>query len=473
MMSRVSFKVLLLGSAALFLSACATAGPEPVAPVLETPPNFTNAEASLRNEENFDTRPWWQGIEDKTLTQLISNALDQNLDIGIAVANLVQARAGVSAFRSDLSPQFDGFVDSQLQGILADTGDGDVEGSLSAGGVFNYDVDIAGRNRRSLQAAQARFEASAFNLSDIRRLTAASIATQYIELRRAGARLVLLDSSLDIQSRTVEIVQARFDAGLTPALDVDRAAADLARTQAQRGLLHSSRETAGFALSLLAGEFPGSLDLGIPEDDIIPDFTREGQVGVPADLLRRRPDVRTAEKNLIAEIADIGVQEADLYPSLNLPGSIQIGDTTSGSTIGALTTSVGAMIDIPLFDAGRRQAEVKIEQAQAKAALLAYRRSLLGAVSDVESALVQITALNEQKTELIKAVNSSQSAYEQLDALYSEGLASFIDVLDAQRTLISSRESLVDNDANLASTKVSLYTSLGGVPLERTDNQTN
>lgn len=458
---RLPLPALLLCSGALLLSACATVGPEPVAPILETPPEFVSSDSEAQENKTTDSRPWWQDIEDETLTELISTSIEQNLDIGIAVSNLVQARAGVDAFRSDLSPQFDGFVDSQLQGILAESGDGDAEGSLNAGGIFSYDVDIAGRNRRSLQAAQARFEASAFNLSDLRRLTAASIANQYIELRRAGARLVLLDSSLDIQSRTVEIVQARFDAGLTPALDVDRAAADLARTQAQRGLLNSSRETAGFALSVLIGEFPGSLDLGIPEDDIIPDFNRERQTGVPADLLRRRPDVRIAEKTLIAEIADIGVQEADLYPSLTLPGSIQIGDTTAGSTIAALTANIGAMIDIPLFDAGRRQAEVQIERAQAEAALFAYRRSLLGAVSDVESALVQIAALNERRVELNKAVDSSQSAYEQLDALYSEGLASFIDVLDAQRTLISSREALVENDANLALTKVSLYTALG------------
>ena len=466
MKSSLSLPALFLCSGALLLSACKTVGPEPVAPVLATPSGFVNSDSEAQGNETPETRPWWQDIKDETLTELISTALEQNFDIGIAVSNLVQARAGVKAFRSDLSPQFDGFVDSQLQGILAETGDGDGEGSLSAGGSFNYDPDISGRNRRSLQAAQARFEASAFNLSDIRRLTAAAIANQYIELRRAGARLVLLDSSLDIQSRTVEIVQARFDAGLTPALDVDRAAADLARTQAQRGLLNSSRETAGFALSVLIGEFPGSLNLGIPEDDIIPDFNRERQTGVPADLLRRRPDVRTAEKTLIAEIADIGVQEADLYPSLTLPGSIQIGDTTAGSTIAALTANIGAMIDIPLFDAGRRQAEVQIERAQAEAALFAYRRSLLGAVSDVESALVQIAALNERRVELNKAVDSSQSAYEQLDALYSEGLASFIDVLDAQRTLISSREALVENDANLALTKVSLYTALGDEPAD-------
>ena len=287
------------------------------------------------------------------------------------------------------------------------------------------------------------------------------MANQYIALRRSGAAIVLLETSLDLQERTLEIVTARFDAGLSPALDVDRAAADLARTQSQSSLLRANRRSAEYALSVLVGEAPRGEYMGLPEEDIIPNYATGPELGVPTELLRRRPDIRAAEATLVAEIADIGVEQADLYPSLNLPGTISASRTTSNNGLSALTASLGALLDIPIFDAGRRRAEVEIQRAEADAALAEYRAALLTAIRETETALLQIQALNEQKTELEKAVESSQSAFNQLNALYREGLADFINVLDAQRTLISSREAVVAAEANIALAYIDLYTAAG------------
>ena len=201
--------------------------------------------------------------------------------------------------------------------------------------------------------------------------------------------------------------------------------------------------------------------MGLPEEDIIPNYSAGPELGVPTDLLRRRPDIRAAEATLVAEIADIGVEQADLYPSLRLPGTISASRTTSNNGLNALTASLGAILDIPIFDAGRRRAEVDIQRAEADAALAQYKSTLLDAIRETETALLQIQALTEQKTELEKAVQSSQSAFNQLNALYREGLADFIDVLDSQRTLISSREAVVAADANIALAYIDLYTAVG------------
>ena len=273
--------------------------------------------------------------------------------------------------------------------------------------------------------------------------------------------MTLLDETLDLQARTLEIVTARFEAGLSPALDVDRAAADLARSRAQRGLLEANRKQSAYRLSVLTGLPPRSDQFEGNSDDVIPAFMGDPDLGVPADLLRNRADVRRAEALLIVETALIGVETADLYPSLRLPGTLsgRIGDGSDSASF-----NVSALLDIPLLDFGRRKAEVDAQSADAKAALDAYRLSLLEAQREVDSALVEVSALRDQRREIQLAGERSQAAYDQLDALYREGLAGFIDVLDAQRTLIQIREQIVETDAALASALARLSSALGGLP---------
>ena len=446
----------LISLAAVCLAGCVT-GPEPVAPDLEAPEAY-QTELKL-NQASSPDAPWWKGFSDPVLSELIETSLDQNLDIEIALANVARARAQVGASESDLFPTFDAFVESEISSVL--TGGVEAEANASGGGVVSFDPDIAGRNKRALQGARARFEAARFSLEDVRRLTASSVANQYIALRRSGAAIVLLETSLGLQERTLEIVSARFDAGLSPALDVDRAAADLARTQSQSSLLRANRRSAEYALSVLVGETPRGEYMGLPEEDIIPNYAAGPELGVPTDLLRRRQDIRASEALLVGEIADIGVEKADLYPSLRLPGTIGASRTTSNNGLNALTANLGAVLDIPIFDAGRRRAEVDIQRAEADAALAEYKSTLWDAIRETENALLQIEALTEQKAELEKAVESSQSAFNQLNALYREGLADFINVLDAQRTLISSREAVVAADANIALAYIDLYTAVG------------
>ncbi len=438
----------------LVVSGCVS-GPDPVAPDPEAPASFENTIALPERPIRED---WYLAFDDPVLAELAEAALANNLDLSAAMENLEVARANARAAGADLFPTLDAFVDNQISGTLSGGADANTtaSGGLSAG----FDPDIAGRNQRRLQAAEARVQAAALSTADLRRLIIEAVALEYISLRRAGARLALLDQTLELQARTLEIVSARFDAGLSPALDVDRAAADLARSRAQRGLLEADRKAAAYSLRVLTGASPRSDLFGAATDDRIPGFRGAPELGVPADLLRNRPDVGQAEALLIVEIALVGVEVADLYPSLRLPGTLT-GRAGSGSD--QVSFSIGALLDIPLFDFGRREAEIDAQEARARAALDNYRATLLKAQQEVETALVEVAAFRQQRRELEEAAARSQSAYDQLDALYREGLAGFIDVLDAQRTLIQIRQQLVETDAALASALTRLSAALGGV----------
>ena len=443
------FPVSLLG-----LAACAVTTP-PVPEAIETSASFENAFEAPERSINDE---WYRSFDDETLSELIETALENNLDISVALANLAAADANARAASTNLLPTLDAFVSSQLSGPL--TGGIDANADLSGGLSLNFDPDISGRNQRLLAAARARIDAQTFSVADIRRLVIEAVALEYISMRRAGARLTLLDETLDLQTRTLEIVTARFDAGLSPALDVDRSAADLARSRAQRGLLEAERKQAAYALSVLTGLPPSSTQFGDPADDRIPSYTGEPELGVPADLLRNRPDIRRAEALLLVETTLIGVEQADLYPSLRLPGTLT---GRSGVGTDAIAFNLGAVLDIPLLDFGQRVAEIDAQTARAEAALNTYRLSLLEAQQEIESALVQVAAFRQQRTELERAGERSQAAYDQLDALYREGLAGFIDVLDAQRTLIQIRQQIVESDASLASALARLSAALGGL----------
>ena len=438
---------------AFLLASCAV-GPDYVAPPTPEPAQYS------RMLEREPARPledaWWTGFSEPELNALVETALTRNLDIRQSAERLAAAEALAGAARSDVFPTLDAGADASVRTSGRDT--------ASAGLSFSQIVDVNGQLRRIEERARANVLATQFELADIQRLTAATAVSLYVDARRARARLTLLDTSLELQQRTLNIVERRAEAGLSADLDVRRATADLARTRAQRGALQLQEVRARNALAVLLGQAPGGvLDalsartdarsdaLGLSYDAAIP-------VGVPADLLRQRPDLRAAEARLIAATADIGVQQADLYPALRLPGAVTA-DLSDGPG-DAIAASLSAVLDVPLFDFGRRQAEVDASRARAAEAALAYQQAVLGALEEVETGLVAIESVEARLTDLEIAVTESERAYDQLNALYREGLASFIDVLDAQRTLIGSREALVDSEADLADAIIALNLAL-------------
>jgi multidrug efflux system outer membrane protein len=431
----------------VFLLAACAAGPDLPDPEFALPGQFATT-----LDINETQRPWWTGFEEPVLDDLVLSALEQNLTIEAAGARLAQAEAILRQERSDFVPRIDGAVD----GRAADPG----RESADAGFVGSYTLDLFGRLRRELQAARFAALASEAQLYDARRLTAAAVASTFIDLRRTEARIALLEESLELQQQTLRIVRLRAQAGLAADLDVQRTAADLARTRAQSGPLIAARASADYAIALLRGEVPGLMTIAEEVEPVVPSYTGGPGSGVPAQLLRRRADVRAAEAQLLAAGARIGAEAADLYPRLDLSGFVTQGIDDGGFT-GDTVSTLLASLSVPLFDGGRRRAEVRAAQAAADAALANYRFALLDAVRETENALIGIEAAEARRADLAEAVAASEIAFDQLQALYKEGLATLIDVLDAQRQLIASRESFVESEADLAQAYVNLYAAIG------------
>ena len=443
-------RMLSVGALTMVLGACASVGPVELEPQVAPPPVY----ATDLPPSGID-RDWWLGYDDPVLDALVRRGLEANLDIDAAADRLASAAALLRAERADRLPS----VDGTAQAGVALSNDEQVTATAGLFGLF--DPDISGRLAAEIRAAAADYAEREFLLADQRRIVAAAIANQYIEYRRTGAQLELLDESTDLQERTLRIVTLRFEAGLAANLDVRRAAADLAQTRARRGLIAISRAEAQNALAVLLAEPPGVFEIAALGASEIPDYGLGPPAGVPADLLRRRTDILAAEARLARAAADVGIEQADLRPSLTIPGTLGLGDGSLGGLFSDFLVSIGAALDLPIFDGGRRRAEVDAAQADARARLAEYRAIFLQSLGEVENALVAIDAYRERNTELAEAIEQSETALSQSNALYREGLTSLFDVLDAQRQLIASRQALIDSEAALASSYAAFHAAIG------------
>lgn len=442
----------LLAPAAL-LAGCAT-GPDYVPP--DALPALAPAYLTEYRPPAGTAERWWRGFDDPALNAAVERALTGNLTLAAARNRLAAARAAVLAERSDRRPAVT--VQGGVEASGGTGGTAALGGSGNGGVLFNPDLN--GRLSQEIAAAAARARASEYVVADTRRLIAAAVAQQAIEFRRSEARLGLLNESTDLQRRTLRIVELRFGAGLSANLDVRRAAADLAQTEAQRGLLLLQRAQAARALSVLLGETPQPLP-SVLEAPTIPRFSGGPPTGVPADLLRRRPDVLVAEANLAEAAALVGAEQADLLPSLALSGNLSAGDRLSAGLIGDVFGAIGLILDVPVLDGGRRRAEVAVARAEADARFREYQQTILDALREVENALFAIASYSDRSTKLRDAIAQSEAAFEQSNALYREGLTSLFDVLDAQRQLIGSRQALIDSDAAIAASIIDLHAAIG------------
>ena len=400
---------------------------------------------------------WWKAFSDPVLEDLIERGIAANLDIATARQRMLAAEALLRAERADRLPRIDGSFEGGLEG-------GEDGSSVTAsGGLFGtFDPDLSGRLAAETRAAAAQYAEATYLEADQRRLVAAAIAAQYVEYRRSGAQLDLLAESTQLQQQTLRIVTLRFEAGLAANLDVRRAAADLAQTQARLGLIEIARAEAEHAIAVLLGEPPGTLAIATASDGrTIPEYRLGPPIGQPANLLRRRGDILAAEARLARAAAQVGIEQADLRPSLVIPGSVLLGDGTADGLFSTFLATLGAALNLPLFDGGRRRAEVAAADAELNASLLEYRQTFLVALGEAENALTAIKAYEERRKSLVEAIEQSETALDQSNALYREGLTSLFDVLDAQRQLISSRESLLDNNAAMTTAFIALHSAAG------------
>jgi NodT family efflux transporter outer membrane factor (OMF) lipoprotein len=290
----------------------------------------------------------------------------------------------------------------------------------------------------------------------------AEIARTYVDRRAAQRRLERTQLSLELQQSTLAIVEQRVEAGLSPGLDAARTRGEVATLRAEIGPLRAAVAQLDTALAVLLGENPGSVDALLDNNGEIPTLSAGNAVGVPSNLLRRRPDIQAAELAIVAATAEVGVQTADRNPSLSLPGTIPLGVDDIGS--GAATeviASLSALLSLPLFDGGQREAEVTAAEERVIQAVWSYRRTLLQAVDEVERALLGYEGARERLADLEDAIANNRAAFEQSRILYQGGFASFLEVFDSQRTLNTTLQELAFAQRDVAIGVIDLYTALG------------
>jgi NodT family efflux transporter outer membrane factor (OMF) lipoprotein len=345
-----------------------------------------------------------------------------------------------------------------------DRSGGGTRNAFSAGFDASWEPDVFGGIRRSIEAAEADLQSTAANLDHARVSLVAEVARNYVELRGFQVRVQIAERNLASQTETLQLTEWRAQAGLGSSLEVEQARTNLAQTRAQIPTLRSSLSTSEHALAVLLGKPPAALQSQLAAAGAIPPVADALAVGIPAETLRRRPDVIAAERKLAAETARIGVTEAARYPGFNLSGSIgldalKIGDLLSSASLGH---SLLASISAPLFDGGRLRQRVEIQTATQEQALLAYQATVLTALQEVENALVSLANSRQRLTALNAAADSARNAALLARQRYSSGLIDFQTVLDSERSLLSVEDSLASAEVARVTALIQLYKALGG-----------
>lgn len=456
-------KLRSVGAFALVVSlgACVS-GPEHRVPPLQAskvPDRYVGAEPQA-GADDADIAVWWQSYGDVVLDTLIERGLAANLDIEISGARLRQAR---TLLRVEQARQLPSLETSQSVSKSQDTSSGNSNASMFQAGLdAAYELDLFGGARRSIEAAAAEAGKAQASLHAMQLTVAAEIALYYIDARLAQARLRITLDTLQAQDETLQIARWREQAGLVSTLDIEQARQQQAQTQASIPAIESSYRTALNRLAVLLGDAPGSVNSMIDPVLPIPMLTRAIPVGIPAQLLLRRPDIATAERTLAAETARIGVRLAELRPSFRLSGSLTKVGEDAASIFDPSLATLAAKLASPLFQGGKLRANVNAQRAAADVALASYRQTVLLALEETENALAIVASTEQRQASLQIAVEAARNAAMLARAQYRAGLIDFQRLLDTQRSQLSSEESLVSVHAEQARAATRLYKALGG-----------
>ncbi|PXX33856.1 MULTISPECIES: efflux transporter outer membrane subunit [Burkholderia] len=453
-------------SAAAVLTACTSA---PVADVTPPPLASTYANADLSaGGPAADTVAWWHGFHDPILDRLVDMALANNLDLKVAVARIDAARAVRIGAASQWLPSLDLNASAGRQRQSASqafpTDTPTIGNAFDLNASLAWDIDIFGRIRQGVSAADADIASAQNDAAAVRIATIDETVRTYVTVRGLEQRLALVEANALSQRSTEESTRRLFDAGVVPIADVDRAAAQTETTLAELPSLQLQRQAAIHRLSIISASTVQDTYAQLDPPAPWPTWSAPAPgIGTPADLLRRRPDVRAAEARVVAAYARIGVAEADLKPHLQLIGVIGAAiDGFSGATLArSLAWMAGAGASAPLFDGGRRRSVVALRRAEADQAVAAYRTAVLTAVSDVETS-VAATARNHGRTErLERAVANARGAYTQINRSWRSGESAFIDTLEVQRSLLTAEDALAQARTDEMLSKVRLMSALG------------
>lgn len=432
-------------------------------------PEIWNQPVPPRSPDVVATDPteWWTVFKDDTLTELIHQAATDNLDLQRAYARVEESRALLGFARGEYWPSIDGSGAAGVQGINDLSGgaslpDRNVE-IYGVGLDASWEIDLWGRVRRSVESASAGLQASLEDYRDARVSLLADIANTYLSLRETRLRIILAEENIARQKETLQMTEARFSAGLVPELDVNQSRVNLARTESSLPLLHQNLTITLNRLAVLLGRSPAELNLDSSDSDVpLPGL--DVAVGIPANLLRQRPDVRAAEQRLIAQTAQIGVARADLLPRISLSGSFALDAREAGdlSNSGSQSYFFGPTFRWALFQGGRIRSNIEAQESRTDQAVYQYQQSVLLALEDVENSFVAYRMEQDRRAAFQRSVDAAQKTVEQTRILYENGLVTFLNVLDAERSLADLQDQLAQSSGQLSRNIVGLYRSLGG-----------
>lgn len=457
---------LLLLPVVLALAGCASVGPDYAPPRLDMPVGWSQAEDTdtITTASPDDIGRWWKRLGDPLLARLVEEALEASPGMRLAVTRLREARARRAVALAGFFPSVSATGRATRSQSSKESGSGRIGELYNAGLDASWEVDVFGGVRRSLEAATADTESAEASLDQARVSLAAEVALNYVMVRGFQERLRIARDNLSSQSETLEITMWRAEAGLAGDVDVERARGDCEQTRARLPVLEASLAEARHALETLLGKAPGALAERLGSGGELPVVPHRFAVGIPADTLRQRPDIRAAERSLAAETARVGVAEAARYPSLTLSGSIGLEALTPGGLGGtdAAAWSLLSGITAPVFNAGKLRNQVEIQDAVRERAAVAYEQAVLTALREVEDALSGLLRSRERAVALTDAVAAASRAAELARWNYEAGLKDFQMVLETQRTLLSVEDSLAESRANAVTAVIKLYKALGG-----------
>jgi NodT family efflux transporter outer membrane factor (OMF) lipoprotein len=472
--------LLLFAGLGLILSGCA-AGPNYRTPKPDTPPAFVASTApsgaASPSAPAPDLATWWRALEDPELDSLVERAIKSNLDLEIALTRLQQARTYEAVVVGHALPEIDATA-AAGRGTGSDLTRGRAEQGLrsadNSSGLQHintivgfdavWELDVFGKYRREFEAARYDAQAAAAARSAVITSLIADVVRGYVDLRGLQIHAGILRSASSVLRESLRIVNLRYERGITNELDVALATRELDTLEAQIAPMDAAVNASEYALAVLLGEYPESIVHELSTPALIPSMPAPVAPGAPLDLLKRRPDIQQAERELAAATARIGVATANLFPQVALVGSI--GSQSQGwGTLPSVSKhiwSFGPGAIWPLLDFGALDAEVDIAHLQAHASLVTYRKTILSAVQQVDTALDGYSAQQDRLKYLGDAMVAGQRAVDLANARYNRGLTDFLNVVDAERQFYDLQEQYAAAQVTQGEQFVQLYKSLGG-----------
>lgn len=424
------------------------------------------AQVEYPTSENISIT-WWEQFNDPLLTDYIKEAMEKNKDIEIAKANVLKARAARKQATASFFPTFG--IDtsasrdkrsSQNQNVSS----GSLQNNYDASFDASWEIDIFGGNRRGVEASDARLNSAITTSYDVMLSALSEVARNYYEIRGLQKRIAYTEKNARLLKETMDLIKARLQVGESSEFDLSRAEGEYQLTKARIPNLQGDLKAYIYSLSLLLGRAPEGVLKEIETTKALPTPPDSVPVGLRGDLLKRRPDVRSAEYDLQAATADIGIQTAELYPKFFLTGSAGSQATVFGDLFTSPTQawSIGGLVEWSIFEGGAIRAAIEGAEAETQASFARYEKAILTALSDAETALTRYGQEIKTRDLLEKGVKSRQKSVRLAQELLDAGEEDYLAVLDAERELISSEDDLIISETQSITKLISLYTALGG-----------